>query len=185
MNAFKRLPIIAAIYLCGCATVTRGTQEKVSIISEPSGASAISNIRSKKQLTFDDGTQSEYIGCAPTPCSMKFSRKGQATVTVSKPGHDPIKFVIVSTWEKGSSALAAGSIVAGIPPGSYAIAGKSDLIKRIGVNGGVLASGIFYGIGPVVDFASGANRSLSPNPISVYLAPIETAPAPDEAGDKE
>ena len=185
MYVLKLSLIIAGVWLSGCATATRGVNEKVSIISEPAGATALSNLKSRKTLTFEDGTQSKFIGCAPTPCDIQISRKGQPTITVAKPGYDPIKFVIVSTWEKGSTALAAGSIVAGIPPGSYVVAGKSDLIKRIGVNTGMIASGLFYGVGPVVDIASGANRSLSPNPVSVYLAPsIQTENNYDE-GDEE
>ncbi len=171
MMRYGLLLIILGVWLSGCATATRGTHERVSIVSVPDGAKAQSDMMSRKSLVYDDGTESNYFGCAPTPCSINFPRRANTVVTMSKPGYDPIKFKVISTWETGSAALRAGSIVAGLPTGSHVVAGKTDLLKRIPINGGMLTSALFYGVGPVVDIASGANLSLSPNPVTVYLAP--------------
>ena len=174
------LAILAlGLWVSGCATATRGTHERVDIISVPEGASAQSDMKSKKALTYDDGTKSDYLGCAPTPCSINFPRRANTVVTMTKAGYDPIKFKVISTWETGSSAVRAGSVVAGLPTGSHVVAGKTDLLKRIPVAGGMLTSALFYGVGPVVDIASGANLSLSPNPVTVYLAPLEDTEIPE------
>ena len=174
MNALKAALFIGIIVQSSCAIATRGTHERVKIVSEPQGATVSSDLLMRKPLVFEDGTQSEYMGCAPTPCSLNISRRAAPVITVSQPGFQSIKFKIVSTWQSGSSALGAGSLIAGLPPGSHVKAGEVGTLKSIPVNGGVLTSGLLtYGVGPVVDIASGANRSLSPNPVSVYLAPLE------------
>lgn len=178
MNAFKAALYIGVILQSSCATATRGSHERVKIVSEPHGATVSSDFLMPKPIIFEDGTQSEYMGCAPTPCSLNISRRAAPVITVSKPGFQSIKFKIVSTWQSGASALRAGSLIAGIPPGSHVKAGEAGALNSIPVNGGVLTSGLLtYGVGPVVDIASGANRSLSPNPVSVYLAPLENKEA--------
>jgi hypothetical protein len=58
--------------LCGCATVTRGTSEKVEVKSDPAGAAVTTSIDK---------------ACKPTPCSIDAPRKTEFTVTVSKPGY--------------------------------------------------------------------------------------------------
>lgn len=185
MGYLKYAFIPLVIFQTACATATRGTHERVRIISVPEGAMAQSDMKSKKMLTYADGTESEYIGCAPTPCNINFSRRANTVVTMTKPGYDTIKFKVISTWETGSSAVKAGTIVAGLPTGSHVVAGKTDLLKRIPVHGGMFASSIFYGVGPVMDIATGANLSLSPNPVTVYFAPSNSIPNENKADEVE
>lgn len=163
---------LSALSVSACATATRGTHANVRITSEPPNARAISDLKATELQTYEDGFQSQYYGCAPTPCSINLPRRSSPVIDVSKEGYDPIKFKIVSTWETGSASVRSGSIVAGMPPGSHVVVGDPSLLQRVPIQGGVLTSGLFtYGIGPVVDIASGANLSLSPNPVTVFLAP--------------
>jgi len=63
-------------------------------------------------------------------------------------------------------------------PGSPVIAGRPETITRFISGNTMTALQIlsFYGTaGTVVDKFSGANRSMSPNPVTVVLAPIEPA----------
>lgn len=184
----RRIVLLSAIYLTGCATATRGTQERVFIHSEPPGARVTSDIKDSKTVTFDDGTQSDYRGCAPTPCSINFSRKAAPVLRIEKDGYQPLNVKIVSSWATGSKSIASGSIVAGIPPGSHAVTGDADLLKRIPIQGAMFTTGLMtFGVAPLVDIAAGSNRSLSPNPVTIFLAPMgsgDTAkPLPSERVD--
>lgn len=165
--------IIAGSFLTGCATATRGTHEMVQINSEPIGAQAISNIRNKGQKNNFNG----FYGCEPTPCGINISRRAAPVITVQKEGFQPIKFKIVSSNATSSTSIQTGAIVAGLETGSHVKAGTPDLIKRIPVGGAIIAGGLFsLGGGLLLDAATGAGRSLSPNPVTAYLAPtsIET-----------
>jgi len=157
------LPILSA-----CATATRGTHEMVMINSEPPGAIAISDISSKREKNTVNG----YIGCEPTPCGLNISRRAAPVITVQKDGYQPIKFKVVSSNATSSTSVPTGAIIAGIAPGSYVKAGSPDLLKRIPVGGAIIAGGLFsLGGGLILDAATGAGRSLSPNPVTAFLAP--------------
>ena len=157
-----------------CATATRGSHEMIQINSVPEGAAAITDFKAKRLQTFKDGTQSEYWGCAPTPCGINLPRKSAPVVDVSLDGFKSIKFKIVSTWETGASSVPSGAIVAGTQRGSHVIAGKPDVLKRIPIQGASVTGGVAtLGAGSVLDYVSGANLSLSPNPVTVILAPAE------------
>ena len=146
----------------------------VQVSSVPEGASAISNLKAKRSQTFQDGTKSEYFGCAPTPCGINLPRKSDPVVEVRKSGYKPIKFKIVSTWETGAASVPTGAIIAGTQSGSHVIAGKPDVLKRIPIQGASITGGVFtLGAGSVLDYVSGANLSLSPNPVTVKLAPLD------------
>jgi len=78
--------------LAGCATVTRGTTDQVNVLSEPSGAQAIS---------------STGLICPMTPCTWEISRKTEFAVTVSKQGYQ--------TQQVQVATQLAGSGAAGLP----------------------------------------------------------------------
>lgn len=159
--------------LSGCATAVRGSSEAVEISSLPQGASAISDLPSKRPLTFKDGSVHNFYGCAPTPCRINLPRRSAPVVLVSKQGYAPIKFKIVSTWETGAASVPPGAVVAGTPGGSHVIAGTPDALRRIPVQGASLIGGVMsVGAGSAIDFISGSNFSLSPNPVTVKLAPL-------------
>jgi len=76
-----------------------------------------------------------------------------------------------------STSLATGTIVAGTQRGSHVVVGSPDLLKRIPIGGASIFGGVMtLGAGSIVDVATGAGLSLSPNPVTVFLAPEVTEP---------
>jgi hypothetical protein len=108
----------------GCATITRGSSEKLTVTSRPDGATV---------------TASNGLACGVTPCEIEAKRRSNFSVTLEKPGCDP---VTVEVSHKTSERGAAG------------------------VAGNVLIGGI---IGLGVDAATGASQDLYPNPVAVDL----------------
>ncbi len=160
--------IIAGLYLTGCATSTRGTHEVVKINSEPTGATAISNIPN----TTKNSNLNGFYGCEPTPCSINFSRRANPVISIEKDGYQNIKFKIISSVATSSSSVPSGAIIAGTPSGSYVIAGNPDFLKSIPIGGASIIGGVLtLGAGSVVDVTTGAGLSLSPNPVTAVLAP--------------
>ena len=84
-----------------CATTTRGTHENVLIDSSPPGATAMTKISLQDPISLGDGTESFYLGCAPTPCSINIPRKKSPIITVSKSGYDPISFSFCQHGKRG------------------------------------------------------------------------------------
>lgn len=165
--------ISAAFSLPACATITKGTHEDVVINSEPPGASvaAIQEIDPKAMTVRKTGT----FTCPETPCKLILPRVHGARVTVDKPGYDAITFMLTSNRATSASSIPTGTLIAGLPDGSHVIAGSPDLIKRVPVSVTASANGLFtLGAGVVVDVATGANLSLTPNPVTVFLAAEET-----------
>lgn len=168
-----------SLFLCigflasGCATATRGTHEVVKINSEPSGARAISNIPNKSKNSNLDG----FYGCEPTPCSINFSRRAEPVISIEKEGYKDIKFKVVSSIATSSTSLSTGTIVAGTRNGSHVAVGSPDFLKRIPIGGASIFGGVMtLGGGSLVDGVTGAGLSLSPNPVTVFLAPEVSAP---------
>jgi hypothetical protein len=82
----------------GCATVTRGTTNQVTVNSEPRGA---------------DATTSTGLHCPATPCTWEISRKTEFAVTFTHPGYKTEQ-VQVNTRLAGSGAAGfAGNILLG------------------------------------------------------------------------
>src|SRR5580704_17271429 len=94
--------VIAALCaaLGGCASVTRGTTENISIASTPSGAQA-------------DIVGLEIPTQCITPCVVQAKRNADITVTISKEGYDPQ--IIPLTQETTGSGCAgfAGNLLLG------------------------------------------------------------------------
>lgn len=154
----------------------RGTHEVVSINSEPVGAKVVSDIQSKTETNTVDG----YLGCEPTPCGINLPRKYTPVITVSKDGHESIKFKLISTNATSKATTPEGTIVAGIPPGSYGQAGTPEFIRSIPVGGLIVLDAIrTLGVSALVDAGTGAGRSLSPNPVTAFLAPLSNT-KPDQ-----
>ncbi len=119
--------VVAIAAMCGgCASVTRGTSDDVQILSEPAGA----DVRISTGQT-----------CI-TPCTLRFGRKDEFTVTASKPGYH--------TSEMPVTTKIAGAGAAGFA-------------------GNVLVGGV---IGMAVDAASGATLEHYPNPVMMTLVPL-------------
>jgi hypothetical protein len=165
--------------LSACTTMTQGAREGLRVESVPPGATALTDIKSTGTHSVDG-----YIGCAPTPCSMSISRKASPVVRVSLDGHQPIKFKVTSAVATSSTSIPTGSLIAGLPPGSHVVSGEAEFLKRIPVGGRVFVGGIMtFGAAALVDVAiTGANKNLTPNPVTVFLAPLEANPTVGEKG---
>jgi len=163
----------AGFFVSGCATATRGTHEMVQINSEPAGARAISNIPNTTKNSHLEG----YYGCEPTPCGINFSRRAEPVISVEKAGYKDIKFKVVSSIATSSTSLSTGTIIAGTQNGSHVVVGSPDLLKRIPIGGASIFGGVMtLGGGSLVDGVTGAGLSLSPNPVTVFLAPEMKTP---------
>ena len=86
------------LFTAGCATVTRGTTNSVTINSEPAGANAMT---------------STGLHCPSTPCTFDISRKTEFIVTFSKSGYKTVE-VPVKTQLAGTGAAGfAGNVLVG------------------------------------------------------------------------
>lgn len=84
------------IGLGGCATLLRGTEDEVAIVSEPPGARVTSTLGP---------------GCAETPCTLTVARDAVFAVTISKDGFAS-QTVTVATRLSGTGAALATENVA-------------------------------------------------------------------------
>ena len=82
--------------LGGCATLSRGLDDEVAVVSEPPGAAVTSSVGAT---------------CAATPCTLTVGRSAAFTVTVSKPGYAS-RTVDVATRISGTGAALATENIA-------------------------------------------------------------------------
>jgi hypothetical protein len=96
--------ILGIVALCalagGCASVTRGTTENLSIASTPSGAEAIIS-----------GLENPTT-CV-TPCSVVVKRNADISVTIQKPGFEPQTIPLSREIQGTGAAGFAGNVIAG------------------------------------------------------------------------
>src|SRR4030081_1382865 len=97
-----RLVLAAAIALpCfGCASVTRGTTENISISTTPAGATA-------------DISGLEIPTACVTPCVVQAKRNADITVTINKEGYEPQIIPLTKEVPGSGAAGFAGNILAG------------------------------------------------------------------------
>lgn len=88
----------ACVALSGCATVVRGGNTNVSVVSEPPGATV-------KTTT--------GASCSPTPCSLHVSRKETFTATVSKPGYKDGSFTVSPYLSSDGTIALFGNLIIG------------------------------------------------------------------------
>ncbi len=96
--------VMVGLSLAGCATVTRGTTDKVEVISEPPGA----------QVTTSLGQS-----CPSTPCTVEVARKSEFVVTVSKPGYRDASVPVGTKMSGSGAASMAGNII--LPGGTIGV----------------------------------------------------------------
>lgn len=95
----------AAGALAGCASITRGTTNDVTVTTEPAGAVV---------------TTSLNHSCPASPCTFKVGRKDEFVVTASKPGYEnatmPVKTRIAGSGAAGftGNVLVGGVIGMGV-----------------------------------------------------------------------
>jgi hypothetical protein len=100
MRTLACLALCASAVLCGCASVTRGTTETISVSSTPSGADAtISGLEAPMTCT--------------TPCAFVAKRNADISVTVEKPGYEPQIVPLTKDIPAAGAAGFAGNILAG------------------------------------------------------------------------
>jgi hypothetical protein len=100
MAFFRSVALIASIVvlISGCATVTRGSNEDLQIITTPTGA----------QVETSNG-----FSCASTPCAIKMPRRSELVVTISKPGCKTIQVNVSNETQNGGGAALAGNVLVG------------------------------------------------------------------------
>lgn len=89
--------VVASLLLPACATVTRGTSQKYTIVSQPSGA----------EVKLSSGQT-----CI-TPCELKLKRRPGFTATIKKQGYKPSETVVESKLGGGGAIAGAGNLIAG------------------------------------------------------------------------
>jgi hypothetical protein len=97
-----RLLLAAAIAVpcCGCASVTRGTTENISISSTPAGATAeVSGL--------------ENPTACVTPCALIVKRSADITVTFNKEGYEPQVVALTKEIPGTGAAGFAGNVLLG------------------------------------------------------------------------
>ena len=164
------------VLLSGCLTITRGTTETLSVISNPPGAQVQAELLYQSGRTdINNKNKHKKLTCQPTPCSVEIPRSNHARIRVSKDGYYAIDFLAVSKGSAPTSTIKPGTLVAGLPPGSHVIAGTPETITKF-ISGNTMTAmqilSVYGTASGFVDKATGANRSLSPNPVTVELAPV-------------
>jgi hypothetical protein len=97
-----KLLVAAAIAMpcLGCASVTRGTTENISIATTPAGATAeVSGLDTP-------------IACL-TPCVVQAKRSADITVTINKDGYEPQMIRLTKEIPGTGAAGFAGNLLAG------------------------------------------------------------------------
>ena len=94
------LAVAIAAPCVGCASVTRGTTENISISSTPAGATA-------------DITGLDIPTACVTPCVVQAKRNADITVTVSKEGYEPQTIPLTKEIPGAGAAGFAGNVLLG------------------------------------------------------------------------
>jgi len=174
---------LSGLYLSGCATVARGTNTKMIIDTEPTGAAVLTDKErpsSKKARKKNPSLEAVYYGCPSTPCEIKMPRRAEFIMTIRKDGYEDVEIGVDSGLHKESlNANLAGSAGVGVTLGlaTGALAGA--------FTGGGIATGVAAGAAGIatsgvlavsvgVDAATGAMLNLRPNPIVLALPPKGT-----------
>src|SRR6266699_1225772 len=103
-NSTTMLRLMRSVLLClpvvlitSCGTITRGSHDKLTVLSEPSGA----------KVTLSSGEE------GVTPTKFVKSRRDNFTVTVSKPGYIPQTVKVKSKGSATGGTAMAGNVVVG------------------------------------------------------------------------
>jgi hypothetical protein len=150
----------AGFVLAGCATVTRGTTEKVEFQSEPAGAHAKTNIG---------------FECT-TPCSFEVSRKQDFVVTFSLPGYESTSVDVKSDVAPGGAVGIAGNVLIGGAVGIVADAASGATLDHK-PNPVVVTLRKLGPVGKVQPAPKGRKAKAAPAPKAAPAANEATEPA--------
>jgi PEGA domain len=92
--------LAACAMLCGCASVSRGTTETISVASTPSGAEAVIS-----------GLDAPMT--CMTPCAVVAKRNADISITVQKPGFEPQVVQLTKDIPAAGAAGFAGNLLLG------------------------------------------------------------------------
>lgn len=86
--------------LSGCATVTRGTEDVLQIVTQPAGAEV---------------QTSNGFSCGSTPCAIRMPRRSEFVVTITRPGCRPAQVNVTHrTADAGAAGIAGNVLVGGV-----------------------------------------------------------------------
>lgn len=89
--------VACLLFLSGCATMTRGTTQALTVDSVPIGAT----------VSLSNGERCE------TPCTLKLKRKYPVAVEMCKAGFEPVTTNVVSQISGAGAAGMAGNVLVG------------------------------------------------------------------------
>ncbi len=156
------LLIAAALILQSCATIVKGTRQKIPVTSAPIGARVLV-----------DGKD-----MGRTPLTLMIKRNKPGVIRIEKEGFNPYE-IHIKRKQKLFSTSVIGSVSIGIPVGlalGPKLVNENDpsLIAfgwmRYFLYAGLVAVAVALPFG-VVDIATGAIYSLSPKSLDVVLTP--------------
>lgn len=157
------LLVTSVFFFQNCATLSRGTSQKIPVTSSPSGAKII--------------VDGEEMGYAPLELKLKRKKKSHI-IRVEKQGYNPLEIRITRKTSAGLSVfgnipwVGIGVFFGGI--GAYI---WEEYREWQGL--ALIIGGTILGLGPLlIDFLSGANYALSPTELNVTLTKQEGKPQP-------
>lgn len=110
--AFSLALLAAASAASGCATMLRGSTQSVDFETYPAGALV----------------ESYRGGSCYTPCSLRFYRKENPTVLITKDGYEPAQVRLRAHANRSGVAAAYGNILIGGGVGAY-VDGRTKSFK--------------------------------------------------------
>lgn len=88
----------ASLALVGCASVTRGTTNQITVTTEPAGAAVQTSMAHS---------------CPQSPCTFQVNRKDEFIVTASKPGYKSASMPVKTRVAQAGAAGFAGNVLVG------------------------------------------------------------------------
>ena len=159
LRIFLALMIVSAFLFQNCATMVRGTHEKIPITSNPIGAKVIV-----------DGKE---VGT--TPLNLKLRRKKIHNIQIEKEGYEP--FTVIITRKTSMFNSIRGNFLIGGLAGAMLFQAIFPEENRSFFDGGgfiddsVIIGTLFgWGGAMAVDFITGANYDLSPDSLTLSLS---------------
>jgi hypothetical protein len=175
---------LLALSTSACATVVRGTQDKMAISTIPPGAVVTTDQETKESLKArkkSSDLPAQFYGCPATPCEFKVPRKSEFILTLSKEGFEAVEIGIDNGIHKESmKANLAGSVstgaVMGLGVGTIGSALGASSASAVGAGLGATAIVALpvAGASVLIDSSTGALYNLRPNPITITLPPEGT-----------